>query len=251
MSINNRKQPSEPSASTAISSQETSAGEDVPPTSIDGDDLLLRLSALHQLLHGQTKGVVERLCQEIIDASQGQVQIILQRYQRQPAQTTSFTEHAWLSLPVEHAGRSYGKLEIAPDPTRPDRPVLPYQKAQIVAMSCAFILYSLETAAYFQREYPVPVSQPVALTPREQEVLELICRGHQRKKIAIMLHITPATVAKICENMYPQLGVRTERAAIAAAFRLGLSFPIEHLSATVNVSPRNKEHRPGPTPTKI
>ncbi len=106
MSINNRKQPSAPSASTAISSQETSAGEDVPPTSIDGDDLLLRLSALHQLLHGQTKGIVERLCQEIMDASQGQVQIILQRYQRQPAQTTSFTEHAWLSLPVEHAGRS-------------------------------------------------------------------------------------------------------------------------------------------------
>lgn len=98
---------------------------------------------------------------------------------------------------------------------------------------CAFILYSLETAAYFQREYPSPVHLPVSLTPREQEVLELMCRGHQRKQIASMLHIKPATVGKICETMYPRLGVRTEREAIAAAFRLGLSFPIEHLSATI------------------
>lgn len=96
------------------------------------------------------------------------------------------------------------------------------------------ILYSLETAAYFQREYPSPVHLPVSLTPREQEVLELMCRGHQRKQIASMLHIRPATVGKICEKMYARLGVRTEREAIAAAFRLGLSFPIEHLSATID-----------------
>ncbi len=234
MSITNRKKRAASSHATPISSQETSAGEGVPLTSIDGDELQLRLSALHQLLYGQSTDVVERLCQEIMDASQGQVQLVLQRYRYLPSHMPSFPEHSALSLPVVHAGRTYGRLEIGPDPTRPDQPVLAYQKMQVLAIHCAFILYSLETAAYFQREYPSPVHLAVSLTPREQEVLELICRGHQRKHIASMLHIKPATVGKICEKMYPRLGVRTEREAIAAAFRLGLSFPIEHLSATID-----------------
>ncbi len=199
MSITNRKKRAASSHATPISSQETSAGEDIPLTSVDSDELQLRLSALHQQLYGQSTDVVERLCQEIMDASQGQVQLVLHRYRYLPSHMPSFPEHSALSLPVVHAGRTYGRLEIGPDPTRPGQPVLTYQKTQL-----------------------------------EQEVLELICRGHQRKQIASMLHIKLATVGKICEKMYPQLGVRTEREAIAAAFRLGLSFPIEHLSATID-----------------
>jgi DNA-binding CsgD family transcriptional regulator len=236
MSITNRKKRAASSHATPISSQEASAGEGVPPTSIDSDELQLRLSALHQRLHGQSKDVVERLCQEIMDASQGQVQLVLQSYRYQPSHMPSFTEHRALSLPVVHAGRSYGRLEIGPDPTRPGQPVLTYQKMQLLAIHCAVILYSLETAAYFQREYPLPVKLPVSLTPREQEVLELMCRGHKRKEIAVILGIAPETVGKMCEKMYPRLGIRTEREAIAAAFRLGLSFPVEHLSATIDPS---------------
>jgi DNA-binding CsgD family transcriptional regulator len=235
MSITNRKKRAASSQATPISSQETSAGEDIPLTSVDGDELQLDLSALHQQLHGQSTDVVERLCQEIMDASQAQVQLVLQKYQYQPSQMLSFPEHGKLSLPVIHAGRTYGRLEIGPDPTRPGQPVLTYHKMQLLAIHCAFILYSLETAAYFQREYPLPVKLPVSLTPREQEVLGLMCRGHQRKHIASMLHIKPATVGKICEKMYPRLGVSTEREAIAAAFRLGLSFPVEHLTATIDL----------------
>ena len=241
MSTNNHKQAAASSDATSISSQQTSAGEDVPLASIDGDELQLRLSVLYQTLHGQTKGVAERLCQEIMDASQGQLQLILQSDRHQPFQMPAFPERQKLSLPVVHAERSYGRLEIGPDPTQPGQPVLPYQKTQLLALTCAFILYSLETAAYFQREYPVSVNLPVSLTPREQEVLDLMCRGHQRKQIAIILGISYHTVGKICEKIYPRLGINTEREAIAAAFRLGLSFPIEHLSATVNLSPAKQE----------
>ena len=173
-----------------------------------------------------------------MDASRGQVQLVLQKYQYQPSQHEQHKLN--LSLPVVYAGRTYGWLEIGPDPARPDQPALPYQKIQLLASNCALILYSLETAAYFQREYRVSISLPVSLTPREQEVLELLCRGYQRKNIAIMLHISSRTIDKLCSTLYSQLGVRTERQAIAAAFRLGLSSPIEHLSATIGSPPLKK-----------
>ena len=237
MSNNQRKKHVASSKVIPISSQGTSAGEDAPLASVDSDQLLLRLSVLQRELHGQSTGVVERLCQGIADASQGHMQLVLLRSQYQSAQNTSLPVHVWLSLPVEHAGRTYGMLEIAPDPIRSDQLVLPYQKAQVVAMSCAVLLYSLETAAYLQREYISPVRLPVTLPPREQELLELMCHGYQREEIALMLGITRETIRKMCEKMYPRLGVHTEREAIAAAFRLGLCFPIEHLSAKIKLSP--------------
>ena len=239
MSIHHHKHRAASSHATPISSQETSAGGDVPLTSVDGDQLEGRLISLHQELHGQSAGVVERLCQEIVDASQGQVQLALLCYQH--ARTLSFPAHDVFSLPVTCGGRTYGKLELEPHPVHPDQPVLPYQKARMIALICAAILYSLETAAYFQREYPVPVHPPVSLTSREQEILELMCRGYQRTEIATMLHISYKTVGKTCEKMYRRLEVHTEREVIAAAFRLGLSSPLEHLAADINLSAMRQE----------
>jgi DNA-binding CsgD family transcriptional regulator len=245
MTTNHHKKRAASSNATPISSQDTSAGAGVPPTSVDGDHLLLRLATLARELHGQSKGAEERLCQEIADESQGQVRLILLHYGYQPAQTTSSTEHLWLSLTVEYAGRSYGILEVAPHPTRSGQSALPYQQIQVLASACALLLYSLETAVYFQREYPSPVKPAETLTPRTQEILELLCRGYQRKQIAAMLGIDPKTVGKMCSTMYSQLGVRTERQAIAAAFMLGLSSPIENLTATVKSLSVNGAHPSG------
>ena len=116
MSNNQRKKHVASSKVIPISSQKTSAGEDAPLASVDSDQLLLRLSALQRELHGQSRGVVERLCQEIVEASQGHVRLVLLR---NPwlTQTPSYCEHTRLFLAVEYAGRSYGNLEIAPDPT--------------------------------------------------------------------------------------------------------------------------------------
>lgn len=240
MLTNNRKKPAASLHALPNSLRETSAGEEVPSTGVDSDQLLQRLGALAWELHGQSAGVAERLCQEIIDASQGHVRLVLLCDPRL-TQTPSYHEHARLFLAVEYAGRSYGNLEITPDPIRPDQPVLPYQKMQMVASQCTLILYNLEAAAYFQREYPSPVSSSAELTPREQQILELLCRGYQRKQIAPMLHIKPGTVAKTCGTLYAQLGVRSEREAIAAAFRLGIFSPIENLALKVKLPPTEQE----------
>jgi DNA-binding CsgD family transcriptional regulator len=235
MSTNNYKKQAASSNASSISSQGISVGKNVSPGSVDGDQLLLRLGTVAQELYGQSTGVAERLCQEIADATQGQVQLVLQRYQYQPVQSASTIEDLWVSAQVEYAGRLYGKLAIAPHPTLPDQTVLPYQYIRLLASNCALILFSLETSAYFRRECSSPVKLTEDLTQREQEILELLCRGLARKRIAVLLKIERGTVAKLCGTLFKKLGVATEREAIAAAFMLGLSSPIENLAAYVSL----------------
>ena len=241
MPTNNRKKQNVSSNALPIAPQGTSTGEDTSPTSVNGDELLSHLARVARELHGQSKGVVERLCQTIVEVSQGQVRLVLLPNKSQPTQNTSSIEDFWLSLPVEYAGRSYGKLEIAPHPTQPDQPALPYQHIQLLASNCGLLLYSMKAAAYFQREYPLPLKLTKEVTPREQEILELLCRGYSRKQIAASLDIDKGTVAKMCSSLYVHLGVENERQAIAAAFILGLCSPIENLSAEVNLPSTKQE----------
>ncbi len=61
-----------------------------------------------------------------------------------------------------------------------------------------------------------------SLTPREAEVLRLAARGMSNKEIAADLRIWLQTVKSHLHNVYTRLGVRTRRAAVAKALRLGL-----------------------------
>jgi DNA-binding NarL/FixJ family response regulator len=61
-----------------------------------------------------------------------------------------------------------------------------------------------------------------SLTPREAQVLRLAARGMSNKEIAADLHIWLQTVKSHLHNVYTRLGVRTRRAAVAKALRLGL-----------------------------
>jgi DNA-binding CsgD family transcriptional regulator len=51
------------------------------------------------------------------------------------------------------------------------------------------------------------------LTEREDEILFWISRGKSNRDIAAILEITPATVGKHLEHIYPKLGVENRTAA--------------------------------------
>ncbi|MGW4800323.1 response regulator transcription factor, partial [Nonomuraea sp. NPDC004297] len=61
----------------------------------------------------------------------------------------------------------------------------------------------------------VPVTQDSRLTPREQEIADLVARGLSNKAIADELVISPATVARHVANILAKLGFST-RTQIAA-----------------------------------
>jgi DNA-binding NarL/FixJ family response regulator len=60
------------------------------------------------------------------------------------------------------------------------------------------------------------------LTPREQEVLQLLARGLSNKEIAQRLTISPRTVNFHLDNIYSKLHVNSRTAAVIAAMRQGL-----------------------------
>ena len=76
---------------------------------------------------------------------------------------------------------------------------------------------------------PRPVKSLIAqsamiepLTPREQEILELLAQRMTAKEIAQKLVVSDQTVKRHRANVYQKLGVHTRRDAIAAAVALGI-----------------------------
>jgi DNA-binding CsgD family transcriptional regulator len=60
-------------------------------------------------------------------------------------------------------------------------------------------------------ERPAPSA---ALTPREQEILDLVAEGKTNAEVARVLWVAPSTVKKHLENIYAKLGVGRRAAAV-------------------------------------
>src|SRR5208282_5350333 len=58
-------------------------------------------------------------------------------------------------------------------------------------------------------------SEPYNLSPREQEILELLARGYLYKEISDMLHISGPTVNTHVRHIYEKLHVRSRSQAVA------------------------------------
>jgi len=63
---------------------------------------------------------------------------------------------------------------------------------------------------------------PEPLTPRELEIMRLICEGYSNPEIASELVVTINTIKKHTSNIYGKLGVRSRTQAIARAHELNL-----------------------------
>jgi DNA-binding NarL/FixJ family response regulator len=70
------------------------------------------------------------------------------------------------------------------------------------------------------RQTPARAPQGEALSPREQEVLELLARGYLYKEIAERLNISVPTVNTYIRRMYEKLQVRSRAQAVARFARL-------------------------------
>jgi DNA-binding NarL/FixJ family response regulator len=62
----------------------------------------------------------------------------------------------------------------------------------------------------------------VPLTPRQREVLALLCKGHSNKEICLRLQLAEVTVKMHVSLVFRALGVATRTQAVAIAHRWGL-----------------------------
>ncbi len=99
------------------------------------------------------------------------------------------------------------------------------------AASGALCEYASYLLSLFEAERRVAADKPEVLrasglveglTPRELEVLALVCAGHSNQVIADKLVITVATVKKHTGNILGKLGVTSRAQAMVRARELGL-----------------------------
>jgi len=85
---------------------------------------------------------------------------------------------------------------------------------------------NLATGPVIVRALATPVTSgsvpAVRLSPREQEVLELVAEGYSNAMIATRLHLSENTVKTYVENLLSRLNARNRAEAVAAASRQNL-----------------------------
>jgi DNA-binding CsgD family transcriptional regulator len=82
-------------------------------------------------------------------------------------------------------------------------------------------LTQLHKQAAARRRVPLRLTRTFEkLTPREQEILELVAEGRTNKEISALLWISSGTVRKHLENAFEKLEVHTRTAAAAAVSAL-------------------------------
>jgi DNA-binding CsgD family transcriptional regulator len=72
------------------------------------------------------------------------------------------------------------------------------------------------------RDWTATRADPLGLTPREREVLDLICTGHTNAEIAAELFISTRTAGHHVPAVLAKLDAPTREVAAAHAARLGL-----------------------------
>ena len=77
-------------------------------------------------------------------------------------------------------------------------------------------------AAFGESTQPQPQALPEPLTPRELDIIRLICKGYSNTEIASELVVTINTIKKHTSNIYGKLGVRSRTQAIARTQELHL-----------------------------
>lgn len=86
---------------------------------------------------------------------------------------------------------------------------------------------SLQVSECLIHEVRTP-QEPIRLTEREMDVLNLLAQGYSNKAIMLSLHIGEDTVKSHVRHILSKLGVETRTQAVLAALRLGLvDHPLE------------------------
>lgn len=197
---------------------------------LDSFQFISRLLHTWQVLSGQLDEALETFCHEVTLASHGQAQLILLGKQRR----RTHVPPSWHAFPVEANDREYGKLFFASDPVEPSQPVVSPFVARAAADLCALILNNIELTILSTGGYrTVGAPAQPTFTPREKEVLELLCRGQNLQAIADILHITSTIVNQYYRKICAKLGAQNEREVVFAAFAAGLFYPIEGLTPHV------------------
>jgi two-component system, NarL family, nitrate/nitrite response regulator NarL len=87
------------------------------------------------------------------------------------------------------------------------------------------VLFDTEVdgSRYLVLRMPKPHRSRVQLSPREQEIVRMVAKGHPNKVIADVLNISALTVCTHLRRIFAKLGVGSRAAMVAQLLELGVS----------------------------
>ena len=85
----------------------------------------------------------------------------------------------------------------------------------------------VDGSRYLLLRMPKPSRSRIQLSPREQEIVRMVAKGHPNKVIADVLNISSWTVCTHLRRIFAKLGVGSRAAMVAQLLELGV-LPNEH-----------------------
>jgi DNA-binding CsgD family transcriptional regulator len=86
----------------------------------------------------------------------------------------------------------------------------------------------IQGSRYLLVRMPKPTSGRVRLSPREQEIVRMVAKGHPNKVIADVLNISSWTVCTHLRRIFAKLGVGSRAAMVAQLLEPGAMTPEHH-----------------------
>ena len=86
---------------------------------------------------------------------------------------------------------------------------------------------------YLLIRMPLPDHGPIRLSPREQEIVRMVAKGHPNKVIADVLNISSWTVCTHLRRIFAKLGVGSRAAMVAQLLQMGAIAPDHHVKSRV------------------
>jgi DNA-binding CsgD family transcriptional regulator len=196
-----------------------------PPPGAQGAGESIDIAALLEFaesLAGQMDGIAERFCEKVAAMTDGRARLEICPAHMLRRLSARLPKGARL-VPVEFNGWVYGAVVTRPSPAERAMPGLPEPQAHELASACGAILHLLELAALVQvLSQHLPAELPEQLTPRQQEILDLMLQGLSDEEIVKALRITPETLKKHRHQIYARLGVHRPHDVLLAAYQAHL-----------------------------
>jgi two-component system nitrate/nitrite response regulator NarL len=100
----------------------------------------------------------------------------------------------------------------------------------------------VDGSRYLLVRMPKPARNRVQLSPREQEIVRMVAKGHPNKIIADVLNISSWTVCTHMRRIFAKLGVGSRAAMVAQLSELGVLSKEHRLASAEPVSPRKRSN---------
>ena len=91
----------------------------------------------------------------------------------------------------------------------------------------------VDGSRYLLIRMPSPDHGAIRLSPREQEIVRMVAKGHPNKVIADVLNISSWTVCTHLRRIFAKLGVGSRAAMVAQLLQIGALTPDHHVTPRV------------------